>query len=300
MSQDKISSFVKKIREQIVPRVREHTISFFHWRRDPQTNEYSILDKDRTGVLLRIGDGHFILTAAHEIDRIIDEEMILGMSWDDVEKVPIQIRNTDVALTRPDQSDVAAIKLDSEVAETLLRRHVALTMADLVPNCRASRGIFLITGYPRAGVIAEEQQWNDPEPHEIVTEPLNFLCSRLDDGWKHHMLKFDPDVHLVLGMRTNAVDELGGDRELPDHAGIEGISGCGVWLVADERTGNTLEDISFADCKLAAIEHSWDAASGRVAATWIDIGIRIIYEAFPETQPALKLAYPPPRRIWTP
>jgi len=63
---------------------------------------------------------------------------------------------------------------------------------------------------------------------------------------------------------------------LPDHSGIQGISGCGIWLIADRSTGKRLVEFGVEDCKLVAIEHSYDENAGRVAGTWIDVAMEFL------------------------
>jgi hypothetical protein len=244
-------------------------------------------------VLLRIGTSCFVVTAAHNIPDMIRDDIYLFMSWDDDEKCPIPITTDQIAVSDEATLDIAAIKLLDETAAKLLRRHTPISLADVARNCQSSDGVFLIVGYPRAGTRFSEQKWNDPEPHEIETESLKFRCKRLRDGWMHDKLKYSPNIHIVVGMSQNAVSCTTGQAEvLPDHSGIQGISGCGIWLIADRRAGKRLVEFGVEDCKLVAIEHSYDEDAGRVAGTWIDVALKFLAMKFPETRAAMSLVYP--------
>ncbi len=296
-------AFISVVQKQTVPRIEQSTVPFFHLRKNPQTNEYEngVIDKDRSGVLLKIGDDHFLLTAAHNIPDMVRDKIFLCMSWDEDEHAPIPITTDQIAVSDERTLDVAAIKLLPETAEKLLRRHTPLSLADLAIDCRSSDGLFLIVGYPRAGTEFFEQKWNDPYPHEIKTESLKCICKRMLDGWKHDKLQYSPEMHIVVGMSASSVSGTSGQPEvLPDHGGIQGISGCGIWFIADRNRKLPLSAFGVSDCKLVAIEHSYDEAAGRVAGTWIDVALAFLSLNFPETRPAMKLIYPQSPAIWTP
>ena len=256
-----IQAYHANLMADIVPWIERRTVPFFHLRKNPQTNEHGVFDKDRSGVLLRIGVDHFILTAAHFIhggDHVdyIDDDIFLFMSWDDDEKIPIPITSDQIALTSKETYDVAAIKLIPETAAKLLKRHTPLTLADLDKDCRNADGQFLILGFPRAGYEFVKQQFFDPEPHQPITESLKYLCLRKNDGWNGAGLKYSEDLHIVLGVYPQSVRANGDQAELPDHDGVQGISGCGIWLVADRRRKKPLSSYGSQDCRLVAIEHT--------------------------------------------
>jgi len=172
---------------------------------------------------------------------------------------------------------IAVIQLLNDTAAKLTRRHTPLSLLSIAADCREADGVFLIVGYPRAGTEFREQKWDDPEQPEIKTESLKYVCGRKTDGWKHDGLKYSPQVHVVVGMDLNALLATGDATQLFSHHDIEGISGCGIWLIADRSAGKPLDDIGVEDCKLVAIEHSYDDSTGRVAGTWIDLVLGLVY-----------------------
>jgi len=178
-----IRAFEARLISEMVPWIERSSIPFFHLRRNPSTNEHEIGDKDRSGVFLRIGDDHFLLTAAHQIAQYPDKQIFMYMSWDDDDKDTIQIPVEKFALTPEDTLDVGAMKLSPELAAKLLKSHTPLTLVDIDQDCMSAQGIFLILGYPRAGFTFIQQKWNDPHPHKPVTDPLRYCCKRKADGW---------------------------------------------------------------------------------------------------------------------
>tara|TARA_R110002095_G_scaffold73822_2_gene62915 strand:- start:1452 stop:1649 length:198 start_codon:yes stop_codon:yes gene_type:complete len=64
-------------------------------------------------------------------------------------------------------------------------------------------------------------------------------------------------------LRSAALDKIasficGEETDLPDHKRVEGISGCGIWLIADSKKKKRLSEYGVNDCKLIGIEHSYD------------------------------------------
>ncbi len=63
-------------------------------------------------------------------------------------------------------------------------------------------------------------------------------------------------------------------------------------MIAGRRRKTSLDRISVDDCKLIAIEHTYDQEAGLVAGTWIDLALMMIAMKFPETKAAIDLVYP--------
>jgi hypothetical protein len=286
------AAFCERVKSEIIPWVQRSTIPFFHLRKDPLTNEHGIIGKDRTGVFLRIGDDHFVLTASHGIQGAAASDTFLFMSWDDEEHCCIPLADDQIATTDQATLDVAAIKLSESNAAKLLKRHTPISLLDIARPSFTADGLFLIVGFPRAGTEFVEQS-PLAELREPILETLKYVGKRSAVRWVGEGLTYSPVMHLVLGMpRDSYRAALGQGELLPEHEGIQGISGCGIWLVADRRRKKPLDSIGASDCKLVAIEHTYDQDAGLVAGTWIDLALMVIADRFPETRPALRLVYP--------
>lgn len=286
------AAFCERVKSEIIPWVERSTIPFFHLRKDPLTNEHGIMGKDRTGVFLRIGDDHFLLTASHGIREAVESQTYLFMSWDDEENCCIPLADDQIATTDQATLDVAAIRLSESNAAKLLKRHKPISLLDIARPSFNADGLFLIVGYPRAGTEFIEQ---NPlaELREPRLETLKYMGKRSATRWAGKGLNYSPLMHLVLGMPKDSYRaDLGRGELLPEHEGIQGISGCGIWLVADRRRKKPLDSIGVQDCKLVAIEHTYDQDAGLVAGTWIDLALVLIADNFPDTRPALSLVYP--------
>lgn len=167
-----------------------------------------------------------------------------------------------------------------------------ISFANTVRNCRNSSGLMLLFGYPRAGTeFVTQNALAELQPPRM--ESLKFICKESAGGWKKTELKYSPLMHLVVGMIRNGYSgKTGRNRLLPEHSGIQGISGCGIWRIADHARGKSLDQIGMADCKLIAIEHSYDEEAGKVAGTWIDLTLEVLANSFPEVKPAMGILYP--------
>lgn len=286
---DDETTFRERLNSEIVPWITQSTIPFFHFRKDPTTNDYGILGKDRTGVFLRIGTDHFVLTASHGIEEAVANGTWLVMSWDDDENFFIPLTTDQIATSDPQTIDVAAIKLSDTAATALLKRHKPISLIDTATNSENAEGQFLIVGYPRAGTDFPQQ--NPLEPlKEPLLETLKYLGKKSAKPWVGKGLTYSPRLHVVLGMpRDSYRASVGTGELLPIHEEVQGISGCGIWLVADRRQRKPLTSIGLSDCKLIAIEHTYDQEAGLVAGTWIDAAMMLIARKFPETRAAIDL-----------
>ena len=293
---------IANVYTQMFPWVEQRTIPFFRLTKDAATNSYEngIVEKDRTGVFLRIGSDHFILTASHELDYIATNNIPLYLSpGDKVDNVPIPLGKDQIALSDEETIDVAAIKLVDETTDKLLQLYSPLSLADVAVDCQNSNGRFFVFGYPKARAEFTVQTWE--KPHNIEAQPVSFIANRSMEGWTHGKLKYSPQIHIVLSMPANALSGVTGEPvAFPDHSGIEGISGCGIWFIADRNRIKPPTAHRCNDWKLVAIEHRFDDEAGKVAGTWIDVALAVLAMNFPETQPALRLSYPQSPSIWTP
>jgi hypothetical protein len=286
------TDFCERVKAEIVPWIEQSTISFFHLRKDPSTNNYGIMGKDRTGVFLRIGNDHFVLTASHGMREEYDNGTYLFISWDDEENCCIPLACDQIATSDQTTLDIAAIKLSDANAAKLLKRHKPIALSDIARHSLNADGMFLIVGFPRAGTEFAEQ---NPlaELKEPLLETLKYIGKRSVAHWVGKGLTYSPLMHIVIGMPRDSYAAAQNQGELlPEHEGIQGISGCGIWLLADRRWRKPLNKIGVDDCKLIAIEHTYDQEAGLVAGTWIDLALMVIAMKFPETRAAIDLIYP--------
>lgn len=285
------AAFYEKVKKDFIPWIERSTVSFFLLRKDPMTNDYGIMDKDRTGVLLQIGGDHFVLTASHFIQDYLDNGTYLFLSWNDEEHCFIPLASDKIATSDSETLDVAVVKLSQEHSVKLLKRHTPITIDNTARNSLTSDGLFLIVGYPRAGTEFRVQNPLE-ELQEPILETLKYCAKRTSKQWKGKGLAYSPLMHILLGMSQDSYNAATGCGELlPVHEQVQGISGCGVWLIADRRWKKSLDQISLDDCKLIAVEHTYDEKTGVVAGTWIDLVLMMIARQFPETRQVIDTVY---------
>ncbi len=278
-----VTELFERLKTEFISKVVSATVPFFHLKQNPFT-QVPELCRDRSGVLLRIADEHFILTASHEIEYSINNEIYLAVGWDEDEHVPIPINRSQFFATEETDRDIAVIKLARDVAKKILIGHKPISMLDIAKRGDRATGLFLVSGYPRA--------WTKMAAERIEPRPLTFLGRRCKDEWNSaDDLNYDKNLHVVVRFSQDAIRTDNFEKVvLPYYQGIQGISGCGIWHVADFPP-KTLKSWRAESCKLAAIEHRYFERARCVAGTWIDFAIERLAEGCPEMRPALNLIY---------
>ena len=292
-----LQEFTSRLVSICKPKLLPATIPFFNTYYNPSKR---LLERARlgTGVFIKIEDRHFILTASHVINELYSNNRNLELSWDSDDHDPIPITATEFILYDSSVLDVAAFPLDDASTTKLLKRHVPISLVDVAQEHQGWNGPFLIVGYPRALTLVREQEWDEESRPAPIIKPFIYLAQRLHDGWKHDKLQYDPRLHLVVRCaRESCVFFDGQQAELWDHKGMEGISGCGVWMFPDSSNPN-IETWRPEICKMVAIVHSWDDINGRLAGTWVDAALTGIVRRFPELKTAVSLRYASPPNLY--
>lgn len=243
-----------------------------------QENE---VKRDRTGVLYRVADEHFILTAGHDLQGIIDHEIPLFLLPSRAEQEPIHLIDSQFHGTETHGRDVAAIRLTDRVVRSLPPPLEFLGHNNVDLNINQGASPFVIFGYP--------MQWLDQHEQGIHhTKAMVFVASPYT-GDRHAEAFYDPKVNVVLGFDRSAVD-LGthADFALPHP---RGISGCGIWRSAD---WSDLPRKSWANTKprLVALQHHYFKESKYVQGTWIAYALDLIVDSYPELGKSMNLIYP--------
>lgn len=68
----RVQAFIDRIRGEIVPKLEDATLPIL------RVNRSDKLIMDRTGVFICIGDEHFVWTAAHELEKRIEQAVPLS------------------------------------------------------------------------------------------------------------------------------------------------------------------------------------------------------------------------------
>jgi len=243
----------------------------------------NVVKHDRTGVLYAIAHHHFILTAAHHLRAIVRCNIPLFIPQADPSAPALPLMGADIHTTEEDSGrDVAAIRLPDDIVSELhstkgFLRHSRIDQAD------DGEGLYVVFGYPEA--------WTgSASPPQIISHPLIYV-SRPYRGQRYPETFYHPDVHIVLEFDQDAIDALEGARvRLPSP---KGISGCGIWRVADWRA-DSIRRWSPTDIRLVALQHRRIADHDRryVQGTWIKHALRLILDSYPDLGDSMSLVYP--------
>lgn len=236
-----------------------------------------------TGVLFRIADQHFVLTAAHVLDIALEHEIPLTIGNGAENGHPVKIerltggrsplppgedsKDPDVRLNDP--FDVGYIELgDNEMRQMSPDCRFA-TLQDVDPG-KVKQGCYLVLGYPNV--------YSDPDKvkQAIAVHTVHYLT----DLAKPFQ---DDRGRINLKYQIDSADGKGGSREAPKP---QGISGSGVWRLS---TLKKPEDWTADEMRLAGIERSWDKGTKLLKACPINYVLQMIYRGKPELRKIMDL-----------
>jgi hypothetical protein len=210
-----------------------------------------------SGVLLNIGDGYFLVSAAHVLDLAMIHKIGAFLSPTVLGEEPIQVDGVacgtsplpphrdrhDVDMRDDDPYDVGFVELNQEMVNRLLpvRRFVTLREVDVDDGLR--RGCYLVLGFPKARLQREVNQ----DCVNLRADPLHYLTELCDDPQD----EFDPTFQVRLKYPEIGLADDRKEMKVPHP---RGLSGCGIWRLADMKPSASW---SRDDVKLAAIDHMW-------------------------------------------
>ncbi|MEK6797878.1 MAG: hypothetical protein AABZ12_02815 [Planctomycetota bacterium] len=244
---------------------------------------------DRTGVLYQIGDHHFILTASHagengdqNLRDVIQNEIPLYVPVNADGVLPIPLCGANFHGTEVNGRDIAVIRLPNDVASQIaLHKRFILHNAVRVDDNERTGG-YVIVGFP--------MDWSCQKLGEdyLYSDPLIYYCKRYM-GEVDPQSAYSPEVHVLLGFERNARNvTIGQDEQIPLPSGI---SGCGVWRVADPWR-RELQAVSSANVSLVGVQNKWHRGLNYIMATRISWVLQCILHGYPELERPMRLAYP--------
>jgi hypothetical protein len=270
-----VAALLQRVRDECFPAIERFSVPFYGLQ-DGQVKH------DRTGVLYRIAQDHFILTAAHDLRAIIKHAIPLFIPPIVADAGPIALRGAIFHTTEEDGRDVAAIKLPSAIAEQLRPGREFLSH-DKIARTDDGKGLYVVFGYPMAWTVA------DPSG-AMSSHPLIYLA-RTYTGEMLPETYFDPKVHIALQFEEDAIEVTTGEPvQLPS---MRGISGCGIWRVSDWNA-ESLAHCSEKNLRLVGLQHRRISSARRnyVQGTQIQYAIGRIADAYPELARPMNLIVP--------
>lgn len=226
----------QRLRERAGTRMIEHTLPIYAIHGDGHPIAHG------TGVLLRIADVHFLLSCAHVLKEASERDARLLIPSQD--RTPLVVLGgVDYRWTEDERVDLGFAVLPPDVAALVPASKKFLRLSDLDLDRTLRNGVYNVTGYP--------QQETTKKDSNIKSSPISYTtylhCERFDD----HI----DGVTVALIFDLNATgDASGGLARMPY---LEGISGCGIWRLADidqaaPRSWSPEEHV-----KLVGIEHGF-------------------------------------------
>ena len=247
-----------------------------------------------SGVLLRIENTHFLVTAAHVAHYFVNKKWVLpSLAAQTLEDTIIILAYNRGRLTNtgelPDRDndmlDLGIFELHPMTVERLSQfmRFVTLDQLGLDP-AKLTDGIYLVLGYPQSGT-------DEDEMNQTIEAAILPYFTNLHDFSSGISVNYSPNDHLVLDV--NRLDYPGRDKINLDD--IHGISGCGIWRILDEN--EPIQSLDWRKAKLVAIEtdRSLPEVMGPIQylrGTKIKRVINYIHTFWPELRPAIEDAIP--------
>lgn len=269
------AQFLAAVGSEILPQIDRATVPLVGIQDDE-------IRHDRTGVLYRIADHHFILTASHYLSGIIKHNIPLYISLNAENVMPVPLAEARFHGTEQEGRDVAAILLPNDVAEELGDHRKFIAHNQITIQSDKQPGLYVFFGYPMdwsAHLISDT---------DLFSRALAFVC-RQYEGERHPTAVYHADLNILLEFDPTALNVTQNKTEvLPK---LHGISGCGIWRIADwSRRG--LQSWSPEDFCLVGIQHRWFPDLKYIQATRIAYALDLILDNYPDLEPAMSLVYP--------
>lgn len=283
MTHDELNEFRKRLMASCSPSLALATVPIIGIQ-----NELPV--PNGSGVLLGIGECHFLVSAAH----VLDVATIHGFTYclpGAPGESPVHLNRVRVftspppegyALTDPelrdnDRLDVGVCELTPEIVRQLDPARRFVRLYEVESSVPSPQGIHLLMGYP--GQLAVHSD----NGNRVLSEPLRCM-TELYTGERDDR---DQEAHILVNYLTEGVDEAGSTLASPKP---HGLSGCGIWRLADPTKPAQLWTPS--DVRLVGIQHRWRSRKRYAVGTSISAALALIYEHVPDVRPSMNLHYP--------
>jgi hypothetical protein len=235
-----------------------------------------------SGVLLKIADIAFVLTAGHVLKGNRDMEMLIGP----MAKGSRTIKAHDGQFAFSDDIadvDVGFIRLSDEAAKTLSNHKSFARMSDLdLRTSNPCSGRYCILGFP------QQINTTDYVNREISALHFHYMSSPIilpSESKPQVTLWLEVTNGIVTLSDSEAATE--GEVRMPE---LNGISGCGMWrLYGTEDRIDKLEQWDPSWIRLVGIEHAW-VRGKRVKGTFVQHAIDMIENAYPDLRTSIRLS----------
>jgi hypothetical protein len=228
-----------------------------------------------TGVLLRIADASFVLSASHVLERASEATLRIAACVEGSRFVTVS--SLDVRRSEDtDHLDVGVVRLNSDDAQRLSMYKKFLRLADVDTAQCMPAGAYLVTGFP------SKLTKIDLALNEITANRFSYLT------YLAAVEGETPGMTLGLEFRSSVLRHVDGTdvKRMPE---LKGISGCGIWRLWTEDQTASLDRWDPSWIRLSGIEHAVTARRS-IRGTIIGHAIGIIARSYPELVPSIRLS----------
>ena len=183
-----------------------------------------------SGVFVVINEIHFLLTASHVTTNWSNEnQLYIRIGKNNYVSLIGELRETD--LDKDKNVDLAYVKIDDLILEDLKKPYIFLPVSKIRQHEKLLDGMnYCVMGYPEKSVA------NIDEKTEPVAQAyyVNPSPQKVYDYYK-----FPPEAFLMFAMQGKGENIKTGEKaKTGTH--FYGISGCGVWLMIIDTSGEKL------------------------------------------------------------
>jgi hypothetical protein len=242
-----------------------------------------------SGILLQIGEEHFLITAAHTFDRLKEANdlplfMTSGLIGENLIPLYGVTRRTsqtkDPIHRRDDPFDVCVCEIPKEMA-AMVKRKRFLHLNEVDPfDSFDPRSWYMVFGCPT--------QWNpsDDDGKRVFSTACSLNTFVYCDE-RGGVPNIDKEIQIAFDFNPDTcVPDNPGDPVPPNPGGM---SGCGIWRLVAAESETTRWKVD--DIRLVAFEHSWERVFRVLKGTRIRYALQLIRRNHEKLWPAFSFHY---------
>ncbi len=245
-----------------------------------------------TGILFRVGNHSFVVTAAHVIKEANAHGKTLGITSaeDSIVAVPgtWMCSSEGQYGSSGDPFDVAVQRLPKDAIDKIGSK-TYLTFKDIEFQAQSATAVYTLFGYPG---IWSNSTTTDTDRLEI--KPLQYTAFAYDRD-TNLLENYQERFHLLLDAElTQATADDGTPAKISDNNGndaaspsaLGGISGCSVWRIGDLK--NSINEWSQTPPRIVGVlTGGYNLINAFIATKWVAVST-LLHEAFPEVRKAMR------------
>ena len=244
--------------------ILKSTIQFFY------DNEKGEQKATGSGLLIKVTEKYFMLTAAHVIAEdynniyviLPEKELQLGGQLHFTPLPPSGKREDD-------KIDIAVMELPDNVVADLLSIFQFITLDNIgIGHKNPDNGYYLSVGYP---ATKTKKVWNK---NEISSEPFTYQ-TEINDNFDFDKTGFSPPTHIAVEFDGKVKSEK--NENIHKAPELNGISGSGLWFLQDFATPNMVNNKQLVGL---VIERVNTVKNKALIATRIDLVTEFIRQRF--------------------